>query len=46
MNTINTAINYRYLQNGEAFYTDHIDVLIPTKKMHIKFENLNIQKKN
>lgn len=44
--TINASINYRYLQNGAAFYTDHIDVLIPSKDIHIKFENLNIMKKN
>ena len=44
--TIDAVINYRYLQNGSAFYTDHIDVMIPNKDLHIKFENLNIKKKN
>jgi hypothetical protein len=43
--TINATINYRYLKNGKAFYTDHIDVTIPSKKIFIKLENLNIQKR-
>ena len=43
---IDTVINYRYLDDGSAFYPDHIDVVIPTKKLYIKFENLNVLKKN
>lgn len=43
--TLSATINYRYLQNGEAFYPDHVDVSIPSRQMRIKVENLNMQKK-
>lgn len=38
--TISATINYRYMQNGEAFYPDHIDVSIPSQEMTIKVEHL------
>jgi hypothetical protein len=43
--SIQAEINYRYLQNGEAFYPDHVDASITGKSLQIKLENVNVQKK-
>lgn len=43
--TISGIINYRYLQDGSAFYPDHIDVEIPARQVKIKVEHLATQKK-
>ncbi len=43
--TINAKLHYRYLRNGEAFYADHIVILVPTRNLKIKVENLNMMKK-
>ena len=43
--TLSATINYRYLQNGEAFYPDHVDVSIPSRQLRVKVENLNMMKK-
>ena len=42
---LSAVINYRYLQNGEAFYPELVDVMIPSRNLQIKVENVNIQKK-
>jgi hypothetical protein len=43
--TITVTTHYRFLRNGEAFYPDHVEIEVPSRKFKIKVENLNMSKK-